>query len=73
MPKVALDRFYIITVFERDNSILMTQIVETQFRATHLLDDSLKAIINSSIGKKAAIFVGKNKIGFFPFFSSKHH
>ena len=67
MSKIALDRFYIITVFERDNSILVTQIMESKLRAAHLLNDPLETIVDSPIRQVVAFCIRKHEIGLFPF------
>ena len=55
VAKIALDCFYVITVLDCDNSILVAQIVETQFWASHFFHDPLKTVINRSIGKKQPV------------------
>ena len=67
MPKIALDRFYIIPVFDGDNGVLMAKIVETQLRATHLFDNALEATIDGPIGQDPAFRVGKDKVCLLPF------
>lgn len=66
MAQVFLDRFYIITIFDCQNSVCMAQIVKGCFRGTDLLDDPLEAIINGTVGKKASYTVGEDKIVFLP-------
>ena len=62
MPQIALDCFYIIPIFDGDNSVLMAQIMKTQFRTTHLFDDPLEAIIDCPIGKHAPLLVCEDKV-----------
>ena len=67
VAKVALDRFYIIPVFDGDNSVLMAQIMKAHLRTTHLFDDPLEAVVDCSIGQNSAFRVGEDKVGFLPF------
>ena len=67
MAQVALDCFYIIPIFDGDNSVLMAQIMKAQLRTAHLLDDPLVTIVHSPIRQKTALRVGKDKVALLPF------
>ena len=67
MPQIALDCFYIIPIFDGDNSVLMAQIMKAQLRTAHLLDDPLVTFVHSPIRQKAALRVGKDKVALLPF------
>ena len=51
MTQVALKRLDVITVADRDNSVLMPKIMEAEIGTTHAFDDALEAIIDSTIGQ----------------------
>lgn len=57
MAQVALDGFYIVPIFDGDNSVLMPQIMKAQLRAAHVFDDPSEAIVDCSIGQKTALLV----------------
>ena len=58
VTQVLLNCLDVVTVTDRDNSILVTEIMEAEFRAAHLFDDPLEAIIDGAIGQMIAICVG---------------
>ena len=62
VPQIALDCFYIIPIFDGDNSVLMAQIMKAQLRKSHLPDDPLEAIIDCSIGKHIPLLVCEDKV-----------
>ena len=73
MPQINLDCFYIIPIFDGDNSVLMAQIMKAQLRTTHLFDNPLEAIVDCSIGQESALCIGEDKVCLFPFSRSGLH
>ena len=66
MPKIALDCFYIIAVFESNHSILMAQVMEAKRRDAHLFDDPFEAAVHCAVRQNSALRVGEDKVGFLP-------
>ena len=66
MPKIALDCFYIIAVFESNHSILMAQVMEAKRRDAHLFDDPLEAAVHCAVRQNSALRVGEDQVCFLP-------
>ena len=62
VAQVALDCFYIVPIFDGNNSVLMAQIMKTHLWTAQLFDDPLEATIDCPIGKHTPLLVCEDKV-----------
>ena len=66
MAKIFLNRLDVIPGPEAVDGVGMAQIVKSGRGRADLVHNSLKAIIDSAVGKKASGLVGENQVVFLP-------
>ena len=66
VAQIFLHRFDVISTLDCQNRIGVPQIVEAGRGRTNFDHDSLEAIIDGAVGKKATSLIGENKAVFLP-------
>ena len=66
VAQIFLNSLDVISAFDCQNSVGMAQIVKSGRGRADLVHNSLKAIIDSAVGKKASGLVGENQVVFLP-------
>jgi hypothetical protein len=54
VTQIALKGLDVVAVSDRDDSILVSEIVKAELRTAHAFDDALEAIIDGAIGQNEA-------------------
>ena len=62
VTQIALKCLDVVAVSDRDDCVLMPQIVKAERRTAHAFDDALEAIIDGAIGQDSALPVREDKI-----------
>ena len=62
MSKVLLNRLDIIAVFQRDDCISMTKVMETKIRKSKFCDNPLKLPVYRAVDQMSTKLVGKDQI-----------
>ena len=66
VAQILLNSLDVISTFDCQNSVGMASIVKSGRGRANLVHNSLKAIIDSAVGKKDSGLIGENQVVFLP-------
>ncbi len=62
VTQIALKGLDVVAVSDRDDSILVSEIMKAESRTAHAFDDAFEAIVDCAVGQDNALLVREDKV-----------